>query len=36
MDLLPPWYTSDYRWPGLLLFMAFGVGPVVAGVLLLT
>lgn len=35
LALLPSWYTSDYRWPGLLLLVCFAAGPLVAGVLLL-
>ncbi|MBO1031229.1 hypothetical protein IPV09_07745 [Tessaracoccus sp. SD287] len=29
MELLPDWYSSDYRWPGLLLVSAFGIVPLV-------
>lgn len=34
LDQLPDWYTSDYRWAGLLLFGGFGIAPGVAAVML--
>jgi hypothetical protein len=35
LDLLPNWYTFDYRWAGLLLLIGFGVAPLVVGLLVL-
>lgn len=35
LEMLPAWYPGDYLWAGMLLFIAFGLGPLVAGALLL-
>ena len=35
LELLPEWYAASYWWPGLVLLVAFGAGPVMAGGLLL-
>lgn len=35
LGMLPAWYHGDYRWAGLLLCIAFGIGPLVAAALLL-
>jgi len=35
LEMLPGWYPGDYLWAGMLLILAFGLGPLVATVLLL-
>lgn len=35
LELLPPWYPGDYLWAGLLLFVGFGLVPLVAAALVL-
>ncbi|MBM9468727.1 hypothetical protein [Nakamurella leprariae] len=34
-DMLPDWFLADYRWAGLVLLLAFGVGALVAAGLVL-
>jgi hypothetical protein len=35
LEMLPGWYPGDYLWAGLLLSIAFGIGPLIAAGLLL-